>query len=333
MLKNRRLTPNMVLLVIAILLILFPMLSGNKYYLRTITTLAIAIVLTSGFRLIALTGQLSIAQAAFMGVGAYCSTLLIMNLGWNSWICFFLAGFAAALTAGIVGFITLRIKEIYFAIATLALNELFRLIWVEWDTLFGGPAGIVNIPSPDPILGIHFGSVVSFYYIAVLLLFSATAMMLRIERSRIGLIFSSIREFDTLAASLGVNLIWEKVKAFMIACFFAGMAGALYAHLQHFISPVDFTLMDSVMFLLYGVIGGLESVWGPAVGCTVMIFIPVGLRLIPNYNPVIEPIIFGGILILVMRFCPGGLVGLFQKLVSDLKKTESQKGEQEHAAA
>ncbi|MEW6186897.1 MAG: branched-chain amino acid ABC transporter permease [Thermodesulfobacteriota bacterium] len=333
MLKDNRWTTHIVLPVIAALLILFPLLTGNKYYQRTITTLAIAVVMTSGFRLVALTGQLSIAQAAFMGVGAYCSTLLIMKLGWNTWICFFLAGFAAALVALIVGFITLRIKEIYFAIATLALNELFRLIWVEWDTLFGGAAGIVNIPSPAPILGIPLGSVVSFYYIAVFLLFSITVVMVRIERSRIGLIFSSIREFDTLAASLGVNLMWEKVKAFMIACFFAGMAGAFFAHLQHYISPVDFTLMDSVMFLLYGVVGGVGSVWGPAVGCTIMIFIPVALRLIPNYNPVVEPLIFGGILILVMRFCPDGLVGLFQGLVSSWKKTGPQKGEKEHVAA
>ena len=145
---------------------------------------------------------------------------------------------------GLMAFVVIilgGIGSITFAIATLALNELFRLIWVEWDKTFGGPAGILNIPSPEAILGIRFGSVVSFYYIAVLLMFAITVVILRIERSRIGLIFSSIREFDTLAASLGVHLMREKVKAFMIASFFAGMAGALFAHLQHFISPVDFT--------------------------------------------------------------------------------------------
>jgi branched-chain amino acid transport system permease protein len=302
-----------IILALVVFLLVLPTITANKYYLRTITTLSIAIVLTSGVRLVAQTGQLSIAQAAFMGVGAYFSTLMILKLGWNSWVCFFLAGFVAAGIAGIVGFITLRIKEIYFAIATLALNELFRLIWVEWDTLFGGPAGIVNIPSPGPLLGVRFGSVVSFYYIAILLLFATIAVVIRIERSRVGLIFSAIRGFDTLAASLGVNLMKEKIKAFVIACFFAGMAGDFFAHLQHFISPVDFTLMDSVYYLMYAVVGGLQSVWGPVVGCTVMIFIPVALRLIPNYDPVIEPIIFGVILILVMRFEPDGLMGLFQK--------------------
>jgi branched-chain amino acid transport system permease protein len=303
-----------IIFAIVLFLLVFPTITANKYYLRTIITLSIAIVLTSGVRLIAQTGQLSIAQAAFMGVGAYFSALMVLKLGWNSWICFILSGCVSAGIAGIIGYITLRIREIYFAIATLAMNELFRLVWVEWDTLFGGPAGIVNIPSPNPILGIRFGSVASFYYIAILLLIITIAAMIRIENSRVGLIFSAIKSFDTLAASLGVNLMKEKIKAFMTACFFAGMAGDFFAHLQHFISPVDFTLMDSVNYLMYAVVGGLQSVWGPVVGCTVMIFIPVILRLIPNYDPVVEPIIFGAILILVMRFEPDGFVGLYQKV-------------------
>ena len=313
MLKDRNPT-TIVVFVLMVILLLFPVLSSNNYHLRLITTIAMSIVLTTGFRLVALTGQLSIAQGAFMGIGAYFSAIMILRLGWNSWVCFFLAGFVAAVVAGIVGAITLRIKEIYFAIGTLAINELFRLIWVEWGSVSGGPGGLVNIPSPDPILGLHFGSVPSFYYMAIILLFFDMSVMVRIEKSRIGLIFTSIREFDSLAATLGVNLMKEKVKAFMIACFFAGLTGALFAHLQHFISPVDFTVLDSVYLMMYGVVGGLGSVWGPAVGCTVLGLIPVLLRLIPNYDPVIEPIIFGGILILICRFQPDGLVGLADRI-------------------
>lgn len=301
-------------LVVVVLLLILPIIIKNQYYLRTVSTISIAIILTSGFRLVFRTGQLSLAQAAFFGVGAYSSAIMVMRFDLNSWISFLLAGLVSACIAGVIGYVTLRIKEVYFAIATLALNELFRLIWVEWVTLFGGPYGIVNIPSPDPIFGLRFGSIASFYYIAVLLLFFTVGVMLRIEKSRIGLTFGAIKESDNLAASVGINLMKEKVKAFMIACFFAGLAGAFFAHHQHYISPVDFSLMDSVYYLMYGVVGGLGSVWGPVAGCTVMGFIPVTLRLIPNYDPVIEPIIFGVILILMMRFEPNGLIGLLGRI-------------------
>ena len=146
---------------IAVLLFLFPQVIKNPYYIRVWINTFYLIVLTVSLRMIMMTGQVSIAHYAFMGIGAYTSALLVTKAHWNFWLTLPLSGITAAVFAIGLGFVTLRIKGSYFAIATVALGEVIRMVWVEWRGFFGGMNGIMGIPPPNPIGGLSFGSMPS----------------------------------------------------------------------------------------------------------------------------------------------------------------------------
>lgn len=311
---NKSKTKIIIAAIFVLLILLVPVVSSNQYYMRLLINAAVFTMLAAGIRLLASTGQLSFAQAAFMGVGAYTSALLVMKLGWNFWFCLLLAGLVSAALAVLIGVITLRIKGAYFTILTFGLGEIFMLIWASAGDLFGGWGGIANIPGPDSIANLGFNTITPYYYLAVILAILVIILMYYLSNSRFGLVLRSIGESDYLAESLGVNIMKYKVIAFAICCFVAGIAGAFFAHIQHFISPTDFTFTASLYIVIYAVIGGLGSVIGTVYGVLLLIGIPFLLGFIPNYDPKIEPIIFGTCLAMVILFLPDGLVSLPGKI-------------------
>jgi branched-chain amino acid transport system permease protein len=312
---------------IVILLFFVPSFIENSYYLRVFINTFYLIVLTVTLRLIFLTGQISLAHYAFMGIGAYTSVLLVTKLHWSFWATLPLAGIMAALVAIVLGYITLRIKGAYFAITTAALGEVIRMVWVEWKEVFGGANGIMGIPSPDSIGGWKFGSMPSFYYIGLLLMLVTVLVMYRLDKSRFGMTFRSIALADNLAESIGINIMNYKVLAFTIGCFFAGLAGAFYSSLQHYISPTDFTNLESIMLVVFLVVGGRANLFGPILGVGVLVWLPVLLQEIPNYKPTVEPLIYGGFLLFIMLFIPEGVLGIPAR-VRSLFKARNGPGEQ-----
>lgn len=301
-------------LVAIALAFLVPTMITNDYYIRIAISMCIYIMLVLGFRLMVIAGEFNMTIPAFMAIGAYTAALLMTEKAWNWWYCLAVAGVIAALIALVIGRIVLRIKGIYFAIAGFALVMIMRNVWLTWPDLFGGTSGISNIPSPNAIGGWEFASLPSFYYLGLCLALFTIIVMYRLEKSRYGLTLMAMGQADNLAESVGVNIVRYKLTAFAIGAFFAGIAGAFFASMQHFIDPEEFGFYMVLFLIVYAVAGGLRSFIGPILGVIVLLALPVGLKEIPGYDPKIEPIIFGGILVAIMLFLSEGFVTVPRKL-------------------
>ena len=317
MLTKRNIRYLVPLIIIVVLLLVFPQITSNTYYLRVLVTMFYLVVLAASLRLIMNTGQLSMGHYAFMGIGAYTSAILVTRMHWNFWGTIFVAGFMGAAVAVVLGLIVLRIHGVYFAIVTFAVSEVIRLVFVQWKSFFGGAGGILNIPSPNALFGVKFGGIGSFYYLGLVLMLFVLIIVYRLDRSRYGMTFSAIASADTLAESIGINTMRYKVLAFTLGAFMAGMAGAFYASLLHYINPDDFAFGNSMTLIVYVIVGGAASFWGPLVGVFVLGGLPVVLQqYIPHYNPQIQPLILGVFLLATMIFIPEGFVGIPSRLVS-----------------
>ena len=307
--KRMNLTKVAVICAVVLLLVL-PLIGGDPYSYHILIMIGAGTILAWGVRLVLITGHLTVAHAAFAAIGAYTSTLLVMRLGISFWGALPISGVVAALFGLLLGYISLRIKGIYFVILTLCFAEVVRVIIGYWPFL-GGYKGILGIPAPDPIaipiLGvIDFRSKIAYYYLVLLVALLTGFVMHRIDASRLGRIFRSIEESEGLAESIGINCLGYKVLAFVIACFFAGVTGSLLAHYRFMISPEFFTVWDSIYFLLYVVIGGTGSVAGPVVGAVILVALPEFLHGVALY----KDIIFAGVLLAVVFGLPQGLISL-----------------------
>lgn len=302
---------------------MFPVVIRNPYALHVLITIMIWSMLALGVRLVMLCGHLNVAQASFMGMGAYASGVLAMKLGWSFWICLPAAGVIAAILAILVGLPTLRIKGAYFVITTIGLSEVCRRVWMMWDSLFGGPQGLLGVPLPDSIclggLSIQFNSKLEFFYLALFLFLLTVFVMRRFEMSRAGLVLKSIPQADLLAECSGVNIMKYKLIAFTVGAFFAGLAGSFWGHYFSYCSPWDFTLGASFTMLMYTVMGGLGTIVGPIVGCAIMLLADEALRPFKQFMP----LVLGTILILVLLFIPGGFISIPGRIRDRLKGRES----------
>lgn len=304
-----------------VLLAAFPLFCRSPYQLHVATSIFYTIVLTSSFRLIMNTGQISLAHAAFMGIGAYASALLVKNAGLSFFLAMPLAGLIAAAAAVLIGYPTLRIKGIYFILVTFALIEIFRIVLNNfWRDFFGGPDGILHIPPPAlalPVLGkVVFASKASFYYLALGLMAASLLILRRIERSPLGKIFFSIRQADLLVEALGVATMKYKIMAFAVGSFFAGVTGSFYAHYLTNISPINFNFWFSTDILVAIIIGGAGSFAGPIVGAAILTLISEALSAFRNY----QTLVLGLAMIGIILFAPQGLMGLYPQLARRWKK-------------
>lgn len=297
-------------LIVIVTVAAIPVFTQDPYLLNILITTGIWTTSVWGVRLIMSTGQLTLGHAAYMAVGAYSSTLLAMKAGLPFWITFPLSGLISALIALVIGYPTLRIKGVYFSIITFAFAEIIRLIIINWPSFLGGYGGIADVPAPSPFFFIHFTSRLPYYYLILAVCIITSVVMFRMDRSRIGKIFSSIHESDTLAESVGINIMKYKVIAFCIGCFFAGLSGSFYAHYLNFTSPELFTIWQSIYCLIFVLVGGAGSVLGPLLGSFFLTLIPEFLRVAKEY----EPVVYAIVLILIMFLLPGGLITLPARL-------------------
>lgn len=306
-----RLSPRWIAaLVVVILAFLLPTIIHNDYYIRVAITMCIWGVLCVGFRLMFLAGEMNVGLPAFMAIGAYSGALLMVKAHWNWWLAVLVAAAMPAVVALILGRIVLRVKGAYFAILNFGFLMVVRHVWLAWPKWFGGGAGISNIPSPNAIGGWHFGSLPSFFYLGLCLLVLTIIVFYRLEKSKYGLTMKAMGQADMLTEAVGVNIMRYKLAAFVLCALFSGVVGCYFASVQHFIDPEEFTFLPSLYLVLYPVVGGLMSFRGPIWGVVFLMALPIGLKEIPGYDPKIEPIIFGSILVVVMLFLPSGLVSL-----------------------
>jgi branched-chain amino acid transport system permease protein len=298
-----------------IILFLIPLFIKGPYTLHILTQVGINIILASSLRLINTSGQISLGHGGMMLIGAYTSTLLVMKLGLSSWAAFVLAGLVAGGFAFLVGFPLVRLKGIYFAMATVFLAQIIILTTMQWRSLTGGSGGIVNIPRPDPILilgllNIDFASKVDFFYFILVLTLLSLLVIYAIERSRIGLTWLAIQQNNSLTESIGVNTAALKVLGFSIGSFFAGIAGAFYSQYMGVIYPSNFGFIFAIYIVIYMIVGGVRSFYGPILGAFLLTLLPELLSDLQRY----QPFVFVAILMLIIFFLPDGLIDLPRRL-------------------
>jgi branched-chain amino acid transport system permease protein len=301
--------------VLLAVLVFVPVLFRNLYQLGVITFMLINVLLAVSCWFIMTTGQITLGHGGFAAIGGYMSAAVIARYGMNSWLSLLIAVVTAGMVAFVIGYITLRIKGIYFIVATLALGEVIRVVFGAWDHPFGGLVGIMNLPPPDAVhipglFKIEFASKVSLYYLTLFFVLIGVVVMHKLDRSPIGLVFSGIRQADDLAENVGINIMGYKVLAFVTGCIFAGVAGILYTYSVGSIQPSSFTVIQSAYYLVYVAVGGSINIFGPILGALVLNILSEFLRPVKEF----EPIVFALILIGAVLLLKGGLIGFVQTL-------------------
>lgn len=300
---------NAALIAIVAVAVGWPFVVENRYITHIGVLMAISISTSVSLNMMLRIGQLSIAQAAFMGLGAYTSTLLVMRLGLPFLLAFPASGLLVAAFAAAIGPIFLRVKGVYFVLLTFALGEGIVLVFQEWVSLFGGNNGIHSIPKAS-LFGMTLVSPRSYYFLALALAAVTFLAAVGIFRSAFGAVLDSLNENEPLSQSLGVNPLSYRVAVFAVAGFFTGLAGSVYAHYTGFLSPDAFTFWSLVDMLVINVIGGIGSPLGPVLGAILLVPLPELLRDVRQY----QMLSYGLLLLTAVLFLPSGIVGLLRKL-------------------
>ena len=279
--------------------------------------LVINVLVVVSYRLLTLTGEWSLAHVVLVGVGGYASALLAKRLGVPVPLAMPLGAVVAALTAYVLSFPLFRMKAFYFLIGSFAAGEIIRLCWKRFRDPFGGPKGLKLIPAvPDIEFGgftVAFFEPVNYYYLCLIVVTVSLVVLHRLERSRIGLTFHAIHWQDRLAESVGIDARGYRTLALVISAFFAGLAGALLAHYLGTVNPSQFDVEAMVYVLVWVIVGGTTTIWGPILGVTVLTVInEIVLRELGLDQA--RPLIYGAVLIAAILFLPDGIESLGPKL-------------------
>ena len=285
-----------------------PFMVGT-YSIEVFILFLINLILVSSYRLLTTTGDWSLSHVVMMGVGAYATALLSKWWGLPIYLTVPLSAVVATIVGLIVVTPLLRTKGFGFFIASFALGELIRLCWVKFRDPYGGPRGMIGIPSGE-IGSIDFFEPIPYYFFVLFVATISLVVIYRIDHSRIGKTFKAIYTDEGLAESLGIDVRRYRALAFASGTFFAGIAGSLLAHRLGAIDPKNFDVNTMVYLIIWIVVGGASGFWGPIIGLTVMTLVFEWTR------PLLEwrPLLFGGILIFFLIFQPAGLEGLFSQV-------------------
>ncbi|HEY4737792.1 MAG TPA: branched-chain amino acid ABC transporter permease, partial [Xanthobacteraceae bacterium] len=281
----------------------------NRYVTHIGVLIGISTTVSLSLNMMLRIGQLSAAQAAFMGLGAYTSTLLVMRLGLPFLIAFPAAGLLVAAIAAVIGPFFLRVKGVYFVLLTFALGEGIGLVFQEWVSLFGGNNGIHGIPKAS-LFGMAMLTPRSYYFLALALVVVTFLVALAVFRSALGAVLDSLNENEQLSQSLGVNALSYRVCIFALSGFLAGLAGSVYAHYTGFLSPEAFGFSTFIDMLAINVIGGISSPIGPVLGAILLVPLPELLRDVKQY----QMLTYGLLLMAAVLFLPSGIAGGLRRL-------------------
>jgi branched-chain amino acid transport system permease protein len=302
--KNKHTKKSVAFLILGLVLILFPLVIKNIYYQRVIINAGIYVILASSLNLlIGYLGLFSMGHAAFFCIGAYTSALLATRLGVPFILCFLAAGAMAALFGALIGFATLRLNDIFLMFATLSLSEVIRILIQNMVNFTGGPMGVSKIPVPT-LFGKPFNSSM-FYYLVLIVAAAVIYITNRLMHSNTGRTMVAIREDESAAKSLGINVFKYKMITMVISCFIAGIAGSIFAHFLQYISATMFSINESTNMIAMVVIGGMGTVSGPVIGALILTLIPEVFRFLSEYRQ----FMYGAVLIISIIFAPRGLVG------------------------
>jgi branched-chain amino acid transport system permease protein len=303
------------------LFLLFPLLlqnTGSAFLIRLFGVMGLYILLALGVNMVlGSAGLLDLGFMAFYAVGAYTTALLSLR-GWSFWLCLPASVATAMAVRALIGAPVLKLKGDYLAIVTLGFGEIVRIMLNNWDSLTQGPKGLSLLSSPDVPPITFFGCPIvtntHFFY----LIFAAVALGLtvcwRLDRSRVGRAWRAIRDNELAAEAMGVPVADYKGLAFVLSAAFAGIAGAIFARWENFVTPESFTFMESVLLVAMVVLGGMGSLRGVMLGVVLIVGLPELLRSgwLQNWggSTLVNAryLIFGALLIVLAVFRPQGLM-------------------------
>jgi branched-chain amino acid transport system permease protein len=300
-----------------LLALLLPLLISG-YGIRILNLAFISAIVVIGLNFaFGYAGLITLAQAGFVGCGAYTTAILTTAVGLSPWLSIPLATASSGLLAVAIGLPLLRLKGHYLALATLGFNVSFGIVATNWKSLMGGTDGISGIPALE-LGAFSLGTDQRYFYVLWIALVAATWVAWRIRNSHVGLAMIAVRDDEIATATSSVGVTRIKVQAFALSAVYAGLAGALFAHMTNFIAPDDFALSHSIVYLAMLIIGGEGSIVGAITGAIIVTFMPELMRdLGAAYM-----IFFGCLMLLILIFLPKGLLSLVTMVGRRLGRVE-----------
>jgi branched-chain amino acid transport system permease protein len=291
--------------VVVAVLALLPLLLSGSYYMHIIILAFVYVVVSSSFRTISISGQFNIAQGAYMGIGAYAAALPSVWLDWPAWATIPLGAVAATIIGSILAFPFARLRTIYYAMGTLFLGYVIINLFTVGGKWTGSNSGLAGV---HPL----FSNRTHSYYLFLGLMIFSLACLYRFEFSRIGVTLKAVSQSHHVAASVGISERRSRILAVAFGCFFTGLIGAAYAHYQMVASQGSFGLSATLWIIMYALVGGLYSFWGPAIGVVILLIVPEFFRDLKGYLPFVS----AAILLVIAFTMPEGIAGL-AKLIKE----------------
>ena len=332
---------NLTGLVIAVVILCFvPLFVDSPYYLDLMIITIMYAILAMTFVMMLRTGLINLGIAAFWGIGAYISTILVMKLGLSFWLSLPLSTLITAAIALMLGYVLLGKagSGFTFVMLTSVIGMLFNVV-VGNIPYVGGYSGITNIPRPDaivlPFMTIDFSSKAHFFYLALFMLVVAILVASAFYSSWAGRAWKAIGLNPRLAESIGVNIFRYKLLVFVLGSALAGFAGSFYAHYEGFITPSSYQMWVNIYIHIYGILGGIGyPIWGPLVGSAILIPLDEWTNAVFTGNlAAVSRLIYGGMLVALILWQPRGLLYWFGQLARRFRSDESQMGAPERRVA
>lgn len=321
--------PLLFLLPAIVVIALFCLAPGyvSAYRLELLTIFLINVILAQSYRLMTTTGDWTLCHYILMGVGAYATGILAKSYGVPWYFAMPVAAAVTMLVSLVLAIPLSRTIGFAFFIASFALGEFIRHVWLKFRDPFGGARGINGIPKlelgqPGDWYYVDFWDSTNFYYFTLIFTVLALFVLYRIDRARIGYVWKSIYADSELCESLGIQVTRYRILIFCVAGGFAGVAGSLLAYQIGSIDPHNFEMVEMVYLIIWVVVGGVKTFWGPLIGVLVMSLVFELTRPLHEWRPAL----FGLILILFLVFLPGGLETLPEKIRSWFTRTPRESG-------
>ena len=311
-----------------IVLLTVPLWLQDQYILHILITTGIFIIAAMSLNLLlGYTGQLSLGHVAFFGIGAYASALTtlgfdvelfgfrVVHQPWPAIVGLFVGMVAAGISGYVIGRLSFKVRGAYFVIVTISFAEVTRLVALNWVELTQGPLALTNIPPYTlgfPGLGEYtLWNKIAYYYLVVAVGLVGYLVIGRLVGSRIGRAMIALKENETLASSVGIDVTRYLVLAAVVSAAMAGAAGSLYAHYLKIIDPDIFLFIYTVTMVIMVITGGKGTLAGPIVGGIIFGFLPVILR--PFAAPAVQWILYGGLMIAIVFVLPQGIVPALER--------------------
>lgn len=299
---------------------LLPWFGPPNYIISLASSVAVLAVAGSGLGFLwGQSGQLSVAHSALLGMGAYTAAIAAKFFGFGFLAALPFAVLVGAVSGALIALPSLRTKGHYFVILTFAVGEVVGVFFRRLDWLTGGLEGLMTLPGTQTLFGLRLGNRGEYFALIVIFAVAMLMLLLFIMRSRWGTTLRGIRENPDLAASLGVNVVVNRILAFAVSGAVMGLAGLLYTYQVRFIDPRQFSANQSIILLMIVLLGGKAYLLGPAVGAAFYYFVQQFLGL----PPVVNLIGFGIVLVVMILIAPNGILGLGSKLVTRKRASDA----------